>query len=66
MANRNKKIAPKDVILEEQEEYLQPTPIPQYPRPLYRKRNRGEERAAEEEKKRRKPEYPGARNVTER
>ena len=66
MANRNKKVKPKDVILEGEGEHLQPTPIPMYPKPLYRKRNRGEQRAEEEEKKRRKPEYPGVENVTER
>lgn len=60
------KIKPEDVNLEGEEENLQPTPIPPWPKPWYRKRNRGEERAAEEEKKRRKPEYPGVRNVTER
>jgi len=66
MANRKKKIKPEDVDLEGEEENLQPIPIPMYPKPWYKKRNRGEERAAEEEKKRRKPEYPGVKNATER
>ncbi|MBA7604251.1 hypothetical protein ES703_11370 [subsurface metagenome] len=62
MANR-RKIKPEDVVLEEIEE----TPVDVNPPPRkWRKKNRGVQRAAEEEKKRRMPEYPGVRNVTKR
>jgi len=66
VANRNKKIAPKDVILEEEEDNLQPTPIPVYPMPSYRKKNLGIKRAEKEQKRRDKEEYPGVRNVNKR
>ena len=58
MARKKK---PKDVNLGEEEENLQPSPIPVYPKPWYRRKNRGEQRAEQEKKRRRKPEYPGIR-----
>ena len=66
MANRNKKIAPKDVEDVDVEENLQPTPIPVYPMPSYRKKNLGIKRAEKEQKRREKEEYPGVRNVIKR
>lgn len=60
MANRNKKIKPKDVALPGEEEDVQPRAIPVYPRPIYRRgRNLGEERAEKERKRQKKQEYPG-------
>ena len=56
MANREKKVKPKDVVLEEIEE----TPVDVNPPPRkLRKKNLGEQQAEKEKKRRRKPEYPG-------
>jgi len=63
---KRKKIKPKDVDLEEEGANLQPSPIPLYPRPFYKKKNPGILRAEKEQKRRDKEEYPGVRNAVKR
>lgn len=63
---KRRNIKPQDVDLEEEEANLQPTSIPPYPKPWYRKKNLGEKRAEKEQKRRDKEEYPGVRNAVKR